>query len=200
MSNDEARTSGGETRLFVAVALPDKLRAKLHELGRTMKDEMRFQKWTHPDDIHITLKFLGETSGSRIGAIEDALRRISASGGSRSFELSAAGLGVFGPPSRPTILWAGLQGDLKPLHELQHRIEEALAPLGYEREDRPYRPHLTLARRYNGSSGFQRRSLETAMKLLPEEGFRWTVQSFTLYRSHLGRTPMYEAIAGFEFG
>jgi 2'-5' RNA ligase len=187
---------GGEApRLFVAVALPDRLRAGLHDIGRKAKGTLHFQKWTHADDLHLTLKFLGDTPAAKVDAVHTALQNVAARCGMAPFELSVDGLGVFGPPAKPTVLWAGVQGELGQLAELQRRVEEEAARLDYEPEPRAYRAHLTLARRYSGSEPFRRRELETAGELLAAAELRWQAQSFTLYRSHLGRTPMYEALA-----
>ncbi|MFC0213030.1 RNA 2',3'-cyclic phosphodiesterase [Paenibacillus chartarius] len=197
MTHKAFQSTNQPPRLFAAVPVPDNIRAALHEIGRRLKDQVRFQKWTHPDDIHITLKFLGETPAARVDAVMDALRSAAADTALQPFELQAAALGVFGPPARPSILWTGLQGDKTSLIQLQSAVEGAMAALGYEREERGYRPHITLARRYNGSAGFDRKALETAEELLQSHSLRWTADSITLYRSHLGRTPMYEALAHF---
>ncbi|WP_052487041.1 RNA 2',3'-cyclic phosphodiesterase [Gordoniibacillus kamchatkensis] len=114
------------------------------------------------------------------------------------FELEIAGLGVFGAPARPTILWAGVGGGLAPLAACQRRVEDALAALGYEREARPFRPHVTLARKYSGVAPFPRAELERLAQQLQAGGaLRWTARTVVLCRSHLGRTPMYEALAEF---
>lgn len=186
-------------RLFAAVSLPAEARAGLERLSGKLRPRLPFQKWTHPSDIHITLKFVGETPEPRVDAVKMALRQ--AAEAAAPFELAIAGLGVFGPPARPTILWAGVTGDRSPLQALQRRVEAAaaLAALGYEREARPFRPHVTLARRYSGDTPFPRAELER-LAAQPLEGgpLRWTVEVVTLYRSHLGRTPMYEALAEFN--
>jgi 2'-5' RNA ligase len=185
-------------RLFVAIALPERLRAALHDIGRRARGTLHFHKWTHEDDIHLTLKFLGETPAAKADAVHAALQAASG-GGLTPFELSVAAIGVFGPPAKPTVLWAGVQGELQPLAEVQRQIEAAATSLGYEPEPRAYRPHLTLARRYSGREPFQRRELEAAGGLLAAADLHWQVQSLTLYRSHLGRTPMYEALAEYKF-
>lgn len=180
-------------RLFVAVPLPDSIRSRLQEVSRKLRPEVPLQKWTHSDDLHITVQFLGETLSSKLDALQQALREAAAA--HAGFPLSLAGLGTFGPPARPSILWAGLEGHTAALEALHHSVVAAMAKQGYKPEDRPFRPHITLGRRYNGSHPFQRTALAPFATEL--SGYEWTADRLTLYRSHLGRTPMYEKVAEF---
>jgi 2'-5' RNA ligase len=183
-------------RLFIAVPLPDQIRSVLRERCGRLKRELPFQKWVHPDDYHITLKFLGDTSSDTAERMKQTLQDVSA--GFPSFELSTERLGIFGPSEAPSILWANVSGDLKRLAGLQQQVEDAAAALGFDREARAYRPHITLARRYQGQQKFQRSELEK-MDTSLEIRQSWTVNRMALYRSHLGKEPMYEAISIFPF-
>lgn len=191
-----AHSNGGsaaDIRLFVAVPLPDDIRRLLQTLSRKLQGELPFHKWTHPDDLHITVQFLGETPPAKLEALKASLSDAAAT--HPSFPLSLAGLGAFGPPARPSILWAGLKGDTGALEAMHRAVVSSTAQHGYEAEDRPFRPHITLARRYNGSRTFSRAALVPFEKDL--QGSEWMADRLVLYRSHLGRTPMYEAVAEF---
>lgn len=189
-------------RLFVAVPLPDTLKAEIGAAMSGLKQRLSFRKWVHPDDLHITLKFIGEAPPSAIGAIETALERVAAR--STPFPLALAGIGTFGAGPAPRVLWLGLGGRLEPLKALQSDVERQLASLGYEPEGRPYAPHITLARQYGGSAPMPREALKDAAGLGPEADAdtpprQWTVDRIALYRSHFGRSPMYEPIRTVAF-
>lgn len=185
-------TSSEQPRLFVAVPLPSELKAKVGTVAEELKRQLRFKKWAHPDDLHITLKFIGEVPSSSVAAIEGALERIAAR--SNPFPLRLQGAGTFGVPQSPRILWIGLGGKLQPLQSLQADTERELAELGYEPERRRFSPHLTLARQYSGGGPANVEPLASLFREEDGQAPQWTVDRLVLYRSHLGRTPMYEAI------
>jgi 2'-5' RNA ligase len=143
--------SGRSLRLFVACALPGAVRDGL----AAIQDEMRNAgfprlRYVRPEGIHITLKFLGDVTPGRVGAVREALERAI-----EPFELRLVvdRLGGFpstspraGSGGRLRVVWAGLSGDLESLAMLAGAVERALAPLGFPNEGRPFAPHLTLAR------------------------------------------------------
>jgi 2'-5' RNA ligase len=183
-------------RLFVGVPLSGAVRKVLESWRETVRAELPFQKWTHPEDVHITLFFLGDTPRATAQALETELRPIAAA--TEPFELRIEGLGVFGAPAAPNILWAGVAGDTAALGELQRRVAAACARQGFEAEARAYRPHVTLARRYRGSGPFRRAALQAAP---PAGGWpTWQVQDIVLYLSHLGRSPAYEPLGVYRLG
>ncbi|CAG7632305.1 RNA 2',3'-cyclic phosphodiesterase [Paenibacillus allorhizosphaerae] len=180
--------STGTSRLFVAVPLPQPIRAALQQQMEKLKPAFPFQKWVHSDDLHITLKFLGETSPQKAEQVQAELGRIAS--GHNPVSLSVQGIGTFGKPASPSILWIGIHGDLPLLASLQADVDAALEPLGFAKEDRAFRPHLTVARRYNGTSAFSKAMLQSA-PVFPSS--TWVADHIMLYRSHLNRQPMYEA-------
>jgi 2'-5' RNA ligase len=182
-------------RLFVAVPLPDNVRDALRKLSGKLRDEIPFHKWTHPDDLHITVQFLGETPETKLGDLRETLRDVAIA--HCSFPLSLSELDAFGPPSRPSVLWAGLKGATDALSAVQRSVVTAMEQHGYEPESRPYRPHITLARRYDGSRSFGKEALAPFENEL--RSLEWDADRLVLYRSHLGRTPMYEAFEQLPF-
>jgi len=135
-------------RAFIALELSAELRAGLEGLIRDLEKGIRFTParplWVHPEAIHLTLKFLGSIEEARIPEIEGVLKE--AADGAHPFMLRALGLGVFPDPRAPRVLWCGLSKGEKQTRSLQTHIERALSLLGFEKEDRPFHPHLTLAR------------------------------------------------------
>lgn len=132
-------------RLFVAIELDEAILQALGDLQTQLRkrglDNLR---WTRPEGIHLTLKFLGETPEERVPEIIEAVAR--GVGGHRRQTLSLGKLGTFGGRSSPRVLWVDLTGDIDALAALQASIDRELAALGFEKEDRRFRPHLTLAR------------------------------------------------------
>ena len=132
-------------RLFVAIDLPEDVR---ESLGRLQSDLRRHDlpglRWTRPEGVHLTLKFLGETPASSIAAIEGALAR--AVRGAQPFRLALGAPGTFGNRRGPRVLWVDVEGDVKPLQQLQAAVERELAAAGFAPEERGFSPHLTLAR------------------------------------------------------
>ena len=132
-------------RLFVAVEMPGEVREALgrlqHELQRRGLESLR---WVRPEGIHLTLKFLGETSGERLPAIREALA--GATDGIAAHSLSLGSLGTFGSRRSPRVLWMDLTGDVETLLRLQAGVDRALVATGFPSESRPFSAHVTLAR------------------------------------------------------
>ena len=132
-------------RAFVAIDLADNVRAALARQQERLRAACARHgdlRWTRPEGVHITLKFLGEVSPERQPALTEALGRLS---GFRGFPVEVHGFGFFPDARHPRVLWAGVKAP-PALAELAGRVDSALAELGFPREDRLFQPHLTLAR------------------------------------------------------
>jgi len=146
--------------------------------------------WVRPDKIHLTLKFLGDIDSKQVPELSGALVR--ALEGLPAFPVSLGPLGVFPPNGSPRVLWIGLEDPEKRLGPLKNRVDEALEPLGFPPEKRPFAPHLTLARiRSSKGAGRLRDHLRT-LKPLPPVTFQ--VDRVVLYRSEL--TPQGSVYTG----
>jgi RNA 2',3'-cyclic 3'-phosphodiesterase len=174
-------------RTFVAIELPSVLLGEIGSLlermrGETPGGKLRFPP---PENIHLTLKFLGPTPETQVAAILAALE--SALSRSITFELTPRGIGAFPPQGAPHVVWLGLEGDLARLNETAESVETALHPLGFPREGRPFSPHLTIARAPRNAPG---KAAGEALKTLARldvplfSGFR--VETVTLMESRLG--------------
>ena len=140
-----------QVRSFIAIELPDELKQGLAQIEDHLKrSRSAGVKWVNPDDIHLTLKFLGSIAMNRTseitGAIEVAARGIS------PFYLEAKGLGVFPNPRRTQVAWVGIGGEVDKLNQLKKQIETSLSHLDFTPETRIFTPHLTLARLRNQAS------------------------------------------------
>jgi 2'-5' RNA ligase len=137
--------SGEKWRLFVAIPVAAEIKARLAAVQTELRQHLSpdVATWTRVNDIHLTLRFLGDVSVASLGALQEALQRSCA--GVPPFKLGASGLGCFPDPRRARVLWIGLTGTPGPLRQLQQRIESETADWG-KTEERPFHPHLTLAR------------------------------------------------------
>lgn len=192
---------GTSSRLFIAVPLPDAIIHVIEELAQKWKPEFPFQKWSHPADYHITLKFLGDTEDTQIAAIKEQMDSALAAASCLRFSLKLHKPGTFGKPSSPAVLWLGVVGEMTQLFELQAVVDQAAAKLGFNPEDRPYSPHITIARRYQGKEGLDVSALDAAYnQLLGEHELSWDVSEIILYESHTQQRPMYEPIYRWGLG
>jgi 2'-5' RNA ligase len=137
-------------RTFIAILLPENLLAWIARLQGTAQDALaaaqagRAIRWTPPHNVHLTLRFLGETSPAQVQSIGAQLAELAQRG--RPFDLQLRGLGCFPDYRQPRIIWAGLQGDLAALVQVQAQVERAAVAQGFAAEERSFQPHLTLGR------------------------------------------------------
>jgi RNA 2',3'-cyclic 3'-phosphodiesterase len=133
-------------RAFVAMSLPVEVRDHVASvLGQLADRAPRGSvRWVTPDNVHLTLRFLGDTQVELIPRIAAALDAVGGEHG--GFELRLAKTGCFPNPRRPRVIWIGLDGETAALSTLHGAVERALAPLGWPPEEREFSPHLTLGR------------------------------------------------------
>jgi 2'-5' RNA ligase len=182
-------------RLFIALDIDHDIRQRITAFRDQMRQVAPYVRWVNPETFHVTLQFLGETK--KLDGIQSALQKVK----SPPVQIAFHGAGFFPTPRAPRVFWVGIEGD-QCLESLVAEIARALNPLGFEREDGPYAPHLTLARSGSGrprpvpgerpAPGLQlvRDRLET----LPQPDFgTMTAHEFYLYESHLSSAgPRYE--------
>jgi RNA 2',3'-cyclic 3'-phosphodiesterase len=130
-------------RIFVAVFPPPEVRRALVGSARVLRvvGEVR---WVRPENIHLTLKFLGDVAENDLARVAEALEPVHLR--HAPFEAGISGFGAFPSARRARILWASIGEGSEPLRALARDVEASLEPLGFEREDRAYVPHLTLGR------------------------------------------------------
>lgn len=188
-------------RLFVAFEPPEPVRRRLAAIEAELRrgagraaDEIR---WVAPENIHLTIQFLGAVPEERVPGVEAALHAAAAS--ARPLALEVRGAGGFPNARRPRVLWVGLDGDLAPLAALAADVGRRLAPLGFPPEDRPFSPHLTLGRARDGRGA---PGLAGALASAAQaDGAPWRVGELVLFESHLSpKGPRYEAIARIVLG
>lgn len=131
-------------RLFLALELPDSIRAALTTLQKELQKSGADVKWVEPHNLHITLKFLGDVALDRIPKILSALKKILPEKTTLPLTLNSAG--AFPSKNAPRVIWAGFNEQLPRLKPLVEKIETALAALGFPKDDKPFFAHATLGR------------------------------------------------------
>lgn len=182
-----------EMRIFIGIDLDPEVRARISRFLEGVEGFAPEARWVRPESLHITLKFIGEQPPERVEAITERLRRVESS----AFAIRCAGYGFFPTAKAPRVFWIGIHAGPH-LAELAESIDMATAELGVPREDRPYSPHLTLARagagRSSGSPKWRKGDgpnatfavLEKRLAAMSELDFgAMTAQEFILYQSHL---------------
>ncbi len=174
----------------MAAAIPGPALAGLQRHLDGLAGHFPEARWTDETSRHITLKFLGSTPAGRLPEVE---RRCgAAASGAEPCELRFEGLGAFPRPARATVLWAGVGGDRGKLTQLAGGLDDALAPMGFRSEQRPFVAHATLAR-------FRQPVRLELPELSPVGPF--PVTQMALLQSHLSpRGARYTALATFPLG
>jgi RNA 2',3'-cyclic 3'-phosphodiesterase len=182
-------------RLFVAIEVPGAWRAAAREateaLVRASKIRLRV---VDPTLMHLTLRFLGEVPEA---SVEPLTRALNETVSAVDVELELGRAGTFGPAARTQVVWLSVGGDLDGLQALADRVEAAVRAAGLRSEERPLRPHLTLARLGRQLGPDDRRAVaEAARNLDPPPALAFRARELVLMRSHLGAAqPRYEVLA-----
>lgn len=178
-------------RIFIGIDLDQEVRDRISRFLEGVQGFAPDARWVRPESLHITLKFIGEQTPEQVEAIAARLRQVEA----RAFEIRYGGYGFFPTAKAPRVFWIGVHA-VPQLAELAGRVDMATAELGIPREDRPYNPHLTLARA-GGRSGSPKRQkddapntifavLEKRLAAMAELDFgTTTAREFILYQSQL---------------
>ncbi len=169
------------TRTFIAVNLSDAAHATLRRTLRRVGSALPGVRLVNPDDLHLTLAFLGEIDDAALAAVVTLTQEVAQQ--TSPFTLTLDKLGIFGQPHAPRVVWVGVGGDLRRLAALQQRLAESLEALGFPRESRPYAPHLTLARITRPLAATSLAQLTALLAEAPRHPTRWPVAEIRVMRS-----------------
>ncbi len=133
-----------KTRAFIAFELPENVRAAIRNVQERFEAYRFHVRWVKIANIHLTLKFLGNIGHEEIVPIETAILKAIAD--FKPLSLAAKGVGVFPGIKRPRVIWVGISGQTQLLMQLQKSIDEQLATIGFARENRSFKAHLTIGR------------------------------------------------------
>lgn len=129
-------------RAFIGIDFSQGLKKEIGELQKELRKYALKGRWKYIDNFHLTLKFLGEINFEQKKEIDDALRKICQN--KKTFKLALKDLGTFDGWDSIRVLWLGLSGEIQTLESIHREIDQALLPLGFQREKRKYSPHITL--------------------------------------------------------
>ncbi|MGA1988503.1 MAG: RNA 2',3'-cyclic phosphodiesterase [Candidatus Sulfotelmatobacter sp.] len=192
-------------RLFIALDIADTIRDRIARFVESVTGFAPDARWAKPESLHVTLKFIGEQPESAVEPINQALSTIQ----SGSPELHFRGYGFFPTAKSPRVFWIGIEAGTQ-LGTLAAIIDDKMAALAIPKEDRPFRPHLTLARSPGGSGSprrnpadapnrnFHQLQQKLATRPTPEFG-TMTPREFFLYQSQLSpKGSKYTKLASFD--
>ena len=187
-------------RCFIGIPVDEaiirRLRKVQDELAQRTEEWIR---WTAPEQMHLTLKFLGSVAADGLPGLEAVFH--SACEGSPALNLKAETLGSFPSTRNPRVLWVGLGGDIAPLKALQARIDVATSPWAQKAENRAFHPHLTLGRVRENASRHARRIGEAFALLEAGDFGSWRAGEVLLMRSQLSpKGSIYTALATARLG
>lgn len=177
---------------FIAIHLPKELQTSLSYWQHKLKDRLPYKQWPHREDLHITLKFLGQVTDNKI---QQLLKELQAVQDIPAFDLIVGGIGTFGNPMKPRVLWAGVE-DTDLLTELQHVVEGCSQKIGFEKENRQYRPHITMAKKWTGESALSGETIiEVQQQFTDKQAMH--VTEVVLFQIHPTKSPKYEVVERF---
>ncbi len=168
-------------RAFIAISLPESVLQAIVNAQETLKGSGLKIRWVRKEGIHLTIKFLGDIDRADVERIHSAMQQ--ATQAFSPLVLQGEGVGVFPDLKRPRVVWAGVSGEIEALRFLQRELEDQLDGLGFPKEKRSFRGHLTLGRIKGRMNGIK---LGEALRALGD--FRttpFTAQSVVLFQSDL---------------
>lgn len=183
-------------RAFIAIELNDQVKQAIREFQDQLKPLGCDISWVKPENIHLTLKFLGDVKPKMIAPLTGALAEVCR--GIQPIQTQLTELGVFPDIRRPRVLWAGLEDTGGKLTRLTTAVEDALGHIGFKKEIRPFQAHITVGRiRTNRKLPVLIQELQSYVLPAAHEEI---ILSFTLFKSTLtSQGPIYEKLKEFRF-
>lgn len=174
---------------FLAISPDEEGKNAISRIANCFRRSLPYQKWVHRDDYHITLVFLGNVSEEQLAAVRGGVTAIA--GRHQPFTVEVKGIGTFGSRSRPRVLWSAVSKN-QFLFQLQKETADLCRQVGVPVDIRPYRPHVTLAKKWRGLDPINRDEIHSCLAL-SESKITWVVRQIILFRTNLEDIPHYEA-------
>jgi 2'-5' RNA ligase len=182
------------THFFFAVKIPEETKLFMKDHIEELNEIFSFSRWVHHEDLHITLAFLGNAPSSKRSMAENNVKE--ALFATDALKLQINKLGFFGSVDAPRVFWADILEN-NGLHTIRKKIFLACEQAGFQLETRPFHPHITLARKWNGAIPLQKDLLDDFWDRIQPEPFHFEVRDVVLYQTHLNQTPKYEVVRVF---
>jgi 2'-5' RNA ligase len=174
------------TRTFIAVELDEGARDALRREIARLRAALPGVRFVDPASLHLTLAFLGELGDERLAVAITATEETAH--GAHPFTVEINGIGTFGAPQAPRVVWAGLAGDISALLAVRTRLARALAARDFPLEDRPFSPHLTLARLKDRLDADSALRLDALVRQPSGGGTPLPVEALAVMKSELSRS------------
>ena len=180
-------------RTFIALEISDKVRDELSRIESMLKKVDANVKWVKPDSVHLTLKFLGYIDEEKVQVISKHLENIAS--GSHPFKMVLEKIGVFPHWNYPKVVWVGISEVAGEAKEIAAMVDEAMAGEGFEKEKRPFSPHLTIGRVRGPQNKLELQKAADSVEVQPTSS---DITKIVLFKSDLTRegavyTPLYTA-------
>ena len=184
-------------RAFIAIEVPEKIHNDIRKLQRAIASHRLNIRWVKPVNMHLTIKFLGNVEPSDMEALGRILSDTAAN--HPIFDLLPQGVGIFPNIRRPRIIWAGIAGQTDVLRSIWKSVEDALVPLGFAADKRPYRGHVTIGRI---KTRLDRGRLVTALRTHQDfVSEKFSVKHLVMVKSELRPSgPVYTKLWEMPFG
>ena len=181
-------------RAFIALELSEEIKKELSRLQEELKKTGADVKWAKPENIHLTLKFLGNVEENKIAQIKEILDGISSQ--NKPFEISLFKLGAFPSLNYPRVIWVGIDKGCAETEKIAALAEEKLENMGFGKEKRPFSAHLTLGRVRSGRNKAGLKEIISSLEVKPKS---CAIEGITLFQSTLTPrgsiyTPLHAAV------
>lgn len=181
-------------RTFIAIELPKNIKDALARIQEELKKSGADVKWAAPDNIHLTLKFLGEVEDDKIEKINKIIDSVCAE--NSIYKISISSLGAFTKIDYLRVIWAGVEKGDPETKKMAKELEEEIEKIGIPKEERVFSSHITLGRT---RSALNREKLDKEIKGLQEvfgkENLEFSVSKISLFKSTLSpKGPLYEVL------
>lgn len=181
-------------RAFIAIELPQGIKDALGNIQELLKQVQADVSWVKPENIHLTLKFLGEIDENKSEKIIDILESVCRI--NNPFRIRLCSLGAFPKIDYPRVIWVSIDKGDDEVKKIANTLEEEIAKIGIPKEDRPFSSHITIGR---ARSGINRKALAQALKAnaaeVSEKNLEFPAAKITLFKSTLSsKGPTYEII------
>ncbi|MTW87753.1 RNA 2',3'-cyclic phosphodiesterase [Virgibacillus dakarensis] len=176
---------------FIGIPVSQPLQNALSSWQDDLKNRLPYKQWPNKHDLHITLKFLGPVDERNIQSIKEIVKKL------EDFEeilLEVGGIGTFGNPKRPRVLWAGVKKNSE-LASLQAKTETYMAACGFQKEQRDYHPHITLAKKWDGSA--DKGIIANVKEQYQAKKYQLIAGEVVLYQIFPKQTPKYKVISSY---
>lgn len=181
-------------RTFIALELPKEIKDSLADIQEQLRASAADVKWVKPENIHLTLKFLGDINEQQLTQIISILEEIGRD--KLSFDISLSTLGAFPKITFPRVIWVGIDKGDNETQDIAQVLEEKIAKVGIPREDRPFSSHITIGRLRSGLNREKlTKNLEGLQKNFGKYKKEFLVTKITLFKSTLVPSgPIYETL------